>query len=148
MRLDVTKKSDGSFEVLIGQTKLRLHETDIKHLLVLLTGALVPGAEAGKSADERAHDFVERLKTTEDVAIQNFLRAADEKDVLILLKIAERDEKLGSKLYANMTERSAKLFREDLQFAFRDGVGEGDLVRAMGRMMGVVERLEAQGRFS
>ena len=81
---------------------------------------------------------------SDDIGIQNLLGIAAHVDVLVLLKAAEADGELLAKLYGNMSERSRKMFEEDLEYRFKDPIPEADVVKAIGRLAEAANELEKQ----
>jgi flagellar motor switch protein FliG len=81
---------------------------------------------------------------SDDIGIQKLLGIAAHVDVLVLLKAAEADGELLAKLYGNMSERSRKMFEEDLEYRFKDPIPEADVVKAIGRLAEAANELEKQ----
>ena len=57
-------------------------------------------------------------------------------------KAAENNHALLEKLYTNMSERSRKIFAEDLAYKYKDGVPSSEVGAAIGRLMRVVRDLQ------
>ena len=58
-----------------------LDGADLKTLLVEIIRILAPTADVGKTAADRARDFLRHIKNANDVGLQKFLLAADHDDV-------------------------------------------------------------------
>lgn len=147
MKIGITKDGDG-FVLALDAARVRLGEADMRTLLVQVTQALVPGADLGLSAEARAREFMERLKRANGPGIQTLLRVAAEDDILVLLKAGEGDRAFLDKLYGNMSDKSRRMFAEDLAFKFPDSVTQPDVAKAVGRLMRIVDELEKKGSLS
>jgi flagellar motor switch protein FliG len=121
----------------LGDTEIDVAEEDLKVLLLQVTKFLVPIADFEKSAEEQTREFMDVIGADDDDAIQKFLLRADNGDVLVLLKTAENDRALLDKLYANMSERSRKIFAEDLAYEYEDAVPGSEVGAAIGRLVRV-----------
>lgn len=76
----------------------------------------------------------------QDKDIQRILKEVDRKDLGFALKIA--DEKVSTKIYANMSERAADLLKEELQFMGPVKLKEVEAAQA--RIVDVIKQLEEQ----
>ena len=62
----------------------------------------------------------------------------------MLLKAAENNRALLDKLYANMSERSRKIFAEDLAYKYEDGVPGSEVGAAIGRLVRVARESQEE----
>ncbi|MBL6945726.1 MAG: hypothetical protein ISR47_03715 [Rhodospirillales bacterium] len=145
MKISVGKTEQGSIAIAFGETNVQLNMAETKTLLLELTKVLVPGGVMTKSAKDRAAVLAHKLKTASDVGVQKFLRVADHDDLVALLKFGENDEQLTGKIYGNMTEKSQKMFAEDLSYRFQDSIGDDDLAKAVTRLAITTRQLEEDG---
>lgn len=145
MKISVKKAAPDVYALSLDDTELALDGADIKTLLREITRILAPADHVAKSAQDRAKDFLRHIKNANDVGLQKFLLVADHDDVLVLLKVAENNKALLRKFYANMSERSRKIFIEDLAYKFREGATGSQTTASIGRLMGVAKELEAEG---
>jgi flagellar motor switch protein FliG len=76
----------------------------------------------------------------QDKDIQRILKEVDRKDLSLALKIA--DEKVSTKIYANMSERAADLLKEELQFMGPVKLKEVEAAQA--RIVDIIKQLEEQ----
>ncbi len=76
----------------------------------------------------------------QDRDIQRILKEVDRKDLSFALKIA--DEKVQSKIYANMSERAADLLKEELQYM--GPVKLKEVESAQARIVDTIKQLEEQ----
>ena len=144
MEVSVTKLASDSYRLRLGDTEIDVAEADLKVLLLQVTKLLPPGGGFEKSAEEQTREFMSLIDGAGDVAIQKFLLLADNGDVLVLLKAAENDGALMEKLYANMSERSRKIFAEDLAYKYKDGVPASEVGAAIGRLVRVAEESQEE----
>ena len=145
MKISVKKVAPDGYALNIDDAELALDGADLKTLLVEIVRILAPTADVGKTAADPARDFLRHIKNANDVGLQKFLLAADHDDVLVLLKVAEDDKALLRKFYSNMSERSRKIFIEDLAYKFREDVPEFRITAAISRLVGVAKELEGDG---
>ena len=117
MKIVLRKTSSDAYELIVGDTHVALDGNDVKNLSKEISNAVAPVT----AADEVLAGFLRRIKRASDVGIQALLRSANRGDVLVLLKVAENDQALLGKFHANMSERSRKIFTEDLAFPSRSG---------------------------
>ena len=144
MEITVRKTESGAYSLRFDDAEFTLAEGDLKRLVLQITKLFSPGAPFEKSAEERTREFVGRITEVDDVAIQKLLLLADHGDILVLLKAAENDEMLLDKLYRNMSERSRKIFLEDLEYKYKDEVPAGEVATAIMRLEGTVRKLEEE----
>jgi hypothetical protein len=139
MKIVVQQTGPEAFRIVLGEATATLSATDLALLATEATRALHPGASS-------ASEFVQRLRGASDVGVQALLRTAAEDDVLVLLKLCEKDRALTDLLLRNMSDRSRTLFLEDLTFKFRDqGPSASAATAALVRLARTVRTLEEQG---
>lgn len=80
----------------------------------------------------------------QDKDIQKILREVDRKDLALALKIA--DDRLKTKIFANMSERAADLLKEELQYM--GPVKLKEVESAQAKIIDVVKTLEENGEIS
>ncbi len=144
MKITVKKAAQDTYALSVGDTEFALDGGQIKDLLLQITKVLFPGGDK-KSAEDRTKAFMRRIKNANDVGIQKLIRVAEEDDILLLLKIAENDEALVKKFHGNMSERSRKMFTEDLIYKFKGGVPTSRIDNAIDRLTRTAKELEEEG---
>ena len=146
MAVEVKKDADGNFEIKVDDQTLSANAANARLLLAHLAQLIRP--ETASERSDRTAKFLDQLGRASDTGIQGLLRTADHDDILVLLKIAEDDETLHGKLYANMTGKSAKIFAEDVAFKY-DAEIPGLIVEdAVARLIGTAKRLVDNGTMS
>lgn len=145
MRIAVKKTENGDIAIAFDDKQVTLNGAETKTLLLELTKVLIPEAAMAKSAEKRAEDLVGKIKSANDIGIQKLLRMAEHDDLLVLLKHGEADPALTSKIYGNMTEKSRKIFAEDLAYQFKEAVSDEALGKAVGRIAVTARELEDEG---
>ena len=145
MKISVKKAAPDVYALNLDDTELAFDGDELKTLLVEITRILAPAADVGKSASDRARDFLRHIKNANNVGLQKFLLAADHDDVLALLKVAEDNKALLRKFHSNMSDRSHKIFVEDLAYAFREEGGETRMTAAINRLVSLAKELEDDG---
>lgn len=145
MKVTVNKAAPDVYVLAFDDTEIALDAFELKDLLFQVTRFLIPDGEPAQSTEERSREFTRYIKRANDVGIQRFLRAADQGDLLVLLKSGENDQGLLDKFYGNMTERSRKMFTEDLVYKFREGVTSSQVNTALGRLIRTAKNLEEEG---
>lgn len=143
MKISVAKAPEGRVTLAFDDTRVTLDAAETKVLLLELTRVLMPPAAV--SAPKRAAALAARLKAAKDLGIQKLLRVADHDDLLALLKFGEADDALRARIYGNMTEKSRKIYAEDLAYRFRDGVPEELLGQAADRLAAALRDIEDEG---
>ncbi|MBT3361276.1 MAG: hypothetical protein HN403_16765 [Rhodospirillales bacterium] len=145
MKISVGRTEKGAISIAFGETKVELNMAETKTLLLELTKVLLPGAAAAKKPADRASVLVKKFRTANDVGIQKLLRVADHDDLVALLKFGENDTQLTGKIYGNMSEKSRKIFVEDLSYRFKDNISDDDLGAAVTRLAVTTRQLEDDG---
>jgi hypothetical protein len=148
MRIDVRQVAPGQFSLTFDNSEVTLDARDVKNLLLQVMRAMAPGAAGGApapSTEDRARDFMGQFMTANDVGIQKFIMAADQNDILVMLKVAETDKALQDRFYRNMSERLRKIFAEDIVYKFKNGVSKAQINAAFSRLMPAAQNLEKTG---
>lgn len=145
MKISVVRAESGAVSLTFGETVVALDPADTRTLLVELTKALRADGSLSPTAPQQAADLAARIKAGNDIGIQKLLRVADHDDLLVLLKYTEEDGPLYDKIFGNMTEKSQKIFREDLSYRFREGVAESELGKTINRLAVIAHELEEEG---
>jgi flagellar motor switch protein FliG len=143
MSVTVKRLADDRYAITSEGTELVLDTAALEELHAELTEILRPDTAAEKRAQR--HAFMEKLATASDVGIQALLITAGHDDILVLLRAAESAPALSEKLHANMTEKSARLYAEDLSFMFRDAIPVHRLDEATQRLIALVDDLAEAG---
>ncbi|WP_316978352.1 FliG C-terminal domain-containing protein [Shumkonia mesophila] len=148
MKISVEKAPQGGVTLAFDDTCVALNAAETKTLLLELTRALVPGPAVAVTARKLAERVADLIKAGGDIGIQRLLRVAEHDDLLVLLKFGEGDARLLARIYGNMTEKSRRIYAEDLAYRFKDGVPEDLLGRAANRLAVAVRDLEEEGAFA
>jgi hypothetical protein len=143
MKVSIKQTAADEYLLSFDDTQVSATGADLKDLLLAVTGVLMP--DAGQSDDEHTRQFINQIKTANDVGIQMLLRVADQDDILVLLKHGEGDEALLDKFYRNMSERSRKIFAEDLIYKFKDKVPAAQVNAAVNQLIVAARDLEDKG---
>lgn len=141
MKIVLRKTATNAYEFTVGDTRVALDGKDLTNLAQEISRVLEPAV----AADRALVDFLHRMKRANDVGIEALLRAANRGDILVLLKTAENDQALLDKFHANMSERSRKIFTEDLAFSFKERAPHAQVSAAIGRISQTADRLESEG---
>lgn len=143
MAVEVKQLSDDEIEITVDGASVSMDAEAARRLAEQLAQLLNSGSAVDES--DRTIGFLRGLGTANDVGIQNLLRAAADDDVLVLLKLTENQPAVTRKLYDNMTERSAKIYAEDLQFKFQDALPETVAAEALDRLSKIASELAGDG---
>ncbi len=142
MKITVRKAAEDVFVLAFGDIEVVVDGAGIETLVRRVAEVLGAGVE---TTGDRLPDFFRHLKNANDVGVQRLLLMCDHEDVLVLLKVAEKDEPLLDKLYGNMSERSHKMCAEDMAYRFKEGVSSAEVDAALARLMDVARQLEDEG---
>ena len=145
MKMTAKKAAPDVYSISFDDTEIALEGNDLKSLLIQITRLLSPASDVARSGEERRKEFIRHIKNADDVGLQKLLLAADHEDILILLKVAEDDKALLKKFYANMSERSRKIYIEDLVYKYKDGVSAAQVTAIIGRLGAIAKDLEIEG---
>ena len=143
MDISVNQCSDETFELVLDETTIPISIGDMECLHYQLSKILRPTTVQEKKARHQA--FLAKLRYAEDSGIQALMRRVSHDDLLVLLRVSERDVTLKKKLYSNMSENSTKIYGEDLVFQFRQGLPDYRLDEAMTRLLKTAESLAEEG---
>jgi flagellar motor switch protein FliG len=113
-----------------------------------VTRVLAPNGGIKKSNKVQGSDLIDRLKLADDVSVQKFIVAMGEDDILIFLEYAEEDAVLLKKFYDNMSERSCKMYAEDIAYKFQNGIPAGQLDDTVSRLVRMAQKMEEDGRLT
>ncbi len=134
-----------TYSISFGETEIILQGGEIKTLLMQLMQVMAPGGDAVGKQDGRRLEFLNHIKTANDVGIQKLLLVADHHDLLALLKSTEGETAIHDKFFDNMSANNAKMFNEDLSYEFRDGLPDKDRREALDRLIKLTRKLELDG---
>ncbi len=98
-------------------------------------------AELAENIKSRMFTF-DDITTIDDRGIQEMLKSIDTAELTLSLKVATDD--LKNKIFANMSERAAKMLKEDLEVM--GPVKVSDVEKAQGNILKVVDRLIGEGK--
>ena len=143
MDFDVRQTGDGTYELSLDEFSVGATTEELEALLFRLLEIVHPEQIVEK--DQRHKKFLDRLRDANGIGIQALLRSGSYDDVLVLLRMSDADNELTDKLYGNLTEKSIKLYVEDLVFKYKDGVPGHLADAALNRLMRAMENLEADG---
>ena len=150
MKIECRLVAPDQYSLTFDGAEVILQTRDIKNLLMQVMMAMTGGAAAAPAAppptpQERASNFAGRFKLANDIGIQKFVMASDQADILVLLKVAEKDKPLQDKFYKNMAERLRKILAEDLVYKFKAGITPAQINAAFARLMPISDGLEKNG---
>lgn len=143
MAIEVKRNAEGGIDITVDNQLIGLDDDGARELAALLSHVLQP--ESAEQRSERAQRFLIRLRSANDTGIQGLLQNAAHEDVLVLLKSAEDDATLKQRLYANMTDRSAQIYAEDLQFRSQEEMPALVAEDALSRLMQAADQLADDG---
>lgn len=93
--------------------------------------------------DIKSNMFVfEDLVKVDDRGIQEILKSVDTSELALALKVAS--DEMKEKVFANMSERAAKILREDLDVM--GPVKVSDVEKSQGNILKIVDRLVSEGK--
>lgn len=145
MKISVKKAAPDVYSLKFDETEVALDGAGMKALLLEVTKIMMPGTGLGKSAEDKAKDFLHLIRNANDVGLQTFIMSANHEDMLVLLKCAEGDQMLATKLYGNMSENSKKVFIEDLNYKYKESVPSSLIGPAIDRLKKVMVKLQNEG---
>lgn len=147
MKISVGRATQGRVTLAFDDTRITLDATETKTLLLELTRVLMPGQAVAVTARRLAERVADQVKAAGDIGIQRLLRVADHDDLLALIKFGEADPALLARIYGNMTEKSRRIYAEDLAYRFHEGVPDDILGRAANRLAVALRELEGDDAF-
>lgn len=146
MRISAKRTENGTFVLHFDNTEVTLSAADLRSLLLQITRILTPDAmKADKDVEMLADAIGGKVKDMNDVGVQHFIQAADDEDILVLLKLGEEDDTLLNKLYGNMSDHLATVFEEDVGFKYGNGMPDSLARSAVKRLNATMDRLRADG---
>lgn len=149
MKIHSKRVAPDVYSISFGETEVVLQGNEVKTLLMQLMEVLTPEADGGfgviSKEEKKRTEFLARLPNANDVGVQKLLLVADHRDLLALLKSAENNAALRHKFFSNMSDNNAKMFNEDLNYEFRDGLPENRRCEAIDRLIALARDLELDG---
>jgi hypothetical protein len=143
MKVSITQTAPDEYVLSLDETQITATNDDLRELLKVVSGVPIPTPP--KPVIDPARRFVDQIKAADDTAVQMLIRTADDDDLLVILKHAENDEPLSNKIYGNMSERSRKIFAEDLTYKFKEQVTATQVSAAVDRLIITIRDLEDKG---
>jgi len=143
MSISVRRLENDKFHLSINGNDVVLDGPAYRSLVAEMTALL--RKPDGRGSDDETREFLLNIRRGSDVGIQALLLVADQDDVVALLKASEKDEKAQTKLLANMGETSRKIFVEDVNFRYANGIPDGELNNAIHRLSATVREIEKDG---
>lgn len=143
MSISVRRLENDKFHLSINGNDVVLDGPAYRSLVADMTALL--RKPDGRGSDDETREFLLNIRRGSDVGIQALLLVADQEDVVALLKASEKDEKAQTKLLANMGETSRKIFVEDVNFRYANGIPDGELNNAIHRLSATVREIEKDG---
>lgn len=147
MKIMLKRAGSDAYKLSLGEADIVLGMDDLRKLFIQVAKILVPGSTFTRGLFPK-REFMMKMRGANDIGVQALLQMADHDDLLLLLKAGEDDDALTQKLFSNMSENSRKMFAEDLQYKFKEGIPEADVQSAIGRIWETAQDLEADGRLT
>ena len=145
MRIAVKKASAGVFSISFDDTVVTLDSHQLKQLLLEAVKALTPGAMPSVSPGEEAKHLAAKLKTANPPGLQKFIMGSNDDDILALLKATEVDDAFQEAMFSNMSDRKHKMFSEDMEFRFKEGLDDSLLNEALARIGATIAKMVEEG---
>jgi len=118
-----------------------LNKLDKRTTTSILESISASNAELAEAIKNRMFVFEDIIKI-DDRGIQEILKNIDNAELTLSLKVATDD--LKAKVFANMSERAAKMLKEDLEVM--GPVKVSDVEKAQSNILKVVDRLIGEGK--
>ena len=118
-----------------------LNKLDKRTTTDILEAISATNAELAESIKQRMFVFEDIIKI-DDRGIQEILKNVDNAELTLSLKVCT--EELKNKVFANMSERAAKMLKEDLEVM--GPVKVSDVEKAQGNILKIVDRLMSEGK--
>lgn len=131
MKVSITQTAPDEYVLSLDETQITATNDGLRELLKVVSGVLIPTPP--KPVIDPARRFVDQIKAADDTAVQ------------MLIRTAENDEPLSNKIYGNMSERSRKIFAEDLTYKFKEQVTATQVSVAVDRLIITIRDLEDKG---
>ncbi len=145
MRIQVSKDKTGTFVISFDDQMITLSGKDLKILLLEIMQAF--GSTGRDAIKQTSYErFFARVKEADDVSLQTFIQVAQHDGMVILVKLAEKDEVVQGKLFHNMSPNNRKIFQEDAEFRFKEEVPPDHADLALLRLTQVCDSLREDGR--
>lgn len=116
----------------------KLDKRATNEILEAITGE---NSELAEEIKQRMFVFEDIIKI-DDRGVQEILKNVDNQELVLSLKVAT--EELKEKVFKNMSERAAKILKEDLEVL--GPVKVSDVEKAQGNILKVVDRLISEGK--
>jgi len=118
-----------------------LNRLDKRTTSTILEAISADNAELAEQIKQNMFVFEDLIKV-DDRGIQEILKSIDTGELALALKVCTDD--LREKVFSNMSERAAKILREDLEVM--GPVKVSDVEKAQGNILKVVDRLVSEGK--
>jgi flagellar motor switch protein FliG len=118
-----------------------LNKLDKRTTTDILESISASNADLAESIKQRMFVFEDIIKI-DDRGIQEILKNIDNAELTLALKVCT--DELKEKVFQNMSERAAKMLKEDLEVM--GPVKVSDVERAQGNILKVVDRLISEGK--
>lgn len=118
-----------------------LNRLDKRTTNLILESISAENAELAEEIKQNMFVFEDLIKV-DDRGVQEILKSIDTGELALALKVCS--EELKERIFANMSERAAKILREDLEVM--GPVKVSDVERAQGNILKVVDRLISEGK--
>jgi flagellar motor switch protein FliG len=118
-----------------------LNKLDKRSTNDILESMTTSNPELAESIKQRMFVF-EDIAMIDDRGIQEILKNIDNGELALSLKVCT--DELKNKVFANMSERAAKILKEDLEVM--GPVKVSDVEKAQGNILKVVDRLITEGK--
>jgi len=118
-----------------------LNKLDKRTTTEILESISSSNADLAESIKQRMFVFEDIIRI-DDRGIQEILKNIDNAELTLALKVCTDD--LKAKVFANMSERAAKMLKEDLEVM--GPVKVSDVEKAQGNILKVVDRLIGEGK--
>jgi len=118
-----------------------LNRLDKRTTSTILESIASENAELAEEIKQNMFVFEDLIKV-DDRGIQEIMKSIDSGDLSLALKVCS--EELKQRIFTNMSERAAKILKEDLEVM--GPVKVSDVERAQGNILKVVDRLISEGK--
>lgn len=145
MKISLVQTEEGTYCLSFDETVVTLNQSQIKQLLMAAVQALMPGSITKLDPGQQAAALARKVKTANPAGLQKFIMSADDEDILRFLKADESDQDFLNWMFENMSERKQTMFKEDMEYRFREGVPEDELGDAVGRLSALANQMQSEG---
>lgn len=145
MRIHVSKDKTGTFVISFDDTMVTISGKDLKVLLLEIMQAF--GSTGQDAIKQTSYEqFFARVKEADGISLQTLIQIAEHDDMVMLVKLAERDETVLQKLFLNMSDNNRKIFQEDAEYRFKEDVPPDQADLALLRLTQICDTLRDDGR--